>query len=190
MPVTFNPDAAANKTQPSTFDPMAQFEALKLDGTVPDAWRSMAGTAVDETWQAYQRAKTTLEAGLQAVERSYDAASHAASALNRKIMDIAQHNIDSGFDLAKSLATAKNLAEIVELQGAYWRKQFETLLAQAEEVRALSLKTTNEVTEPLTRHAAREAERVQEISKKVTAETASAIKQQVTKLEEELRRAS
>jgi transposase-like protein len=92
--------------------------------------------------------------------------------------------------LAKSLAAAKNLAEVVELQGAYWRKQFETLLEQAEEVRSLSLKTTSAVTEPITRHAAREAERAQAISKKVTAETASAIRQQVTKLEEELRRAS
>ena len=34
-----------------------------------------------------------------------------AVALNRKIIDIAQRNINSSFDLAKSLAGAKNLAE-------------------------------------------------------------------------------
>jgi phasin len=189
MTVTFTPDAAAKK-RPDTFDPMSQFEAMKFDAGVPEAWRSLAGTAVDQTRQAYEQAKVTLEAGLQAVERSYDAAGRAASALNRKIIDIAQRNINSGFDLAKDLATAKNLAEIVELQGAYWRKQFEILLAQAEEVRTLSLHATSNVTEPITRHAVREAERVQALSKKVTAETANAIKQQVTKLEEELRRAS
>jgi phasin len=190
MTTTFNPDAAANKQQADAFDPMAQLNALKFDDTMPETWRSLAGTAVDQSRQAYEQAKVTLEAGLQAMERSYDAAGHAAAALNRKIIDIAQRNINSGFDLAKSLAAAKNLAEVVELQGAYWRKQFETLLEQAEEVRSLSLKTTSAVTEPITRHAAREAERAQAISKKVTAETASAIRQQVTKLEEELRRAS
>ena len=47
-----------------------------------------------------------------------------ATALNRKVMDIAQCNIDFGFDLAKSLA-GKNLAEVIELQAAYWRKQFD-----------------------------------------------------------------
>jgi hypothetical protein len=41
-----------------------------------------------------------------------------AVALNRKILDIAQRNMSSGFDLAKSLAGAKNLADFVELQTA------------------------------------------------------------------------
>jgi hypothetical protein len=47
----------------------------------------------------------------------------------------AQHNANSSFDLAKSLAGTKNLAEVMELQGAYWRKQLDILMAQAEEVR-------------------------------------------------------
>jgi phasin len=189
MTVTFTPDAAAKK-RTDTLDPLAHFEALKFDAAMPEAWRSLAGTTVDQTRQAYEQAKVALEAGLRAVERSYDAAGQAASALNRKIMEIAQCNIDSGFDLAKSLASARNLAEIVELQGAYWRKQFDTLLTQAEEVRTLSLSATSDVTGPITRHAARQAERVQALSKKVSAETANVIKQQVTNLEEELRRAS
>jgi phasin len=189
MTATFTPDAAAKKRQ-DTFDPFAQFNALKFDAAMPEAWRSLAETAVDQTREAYERARTTLEAGLQAVERSYDAAGHAASALNRKIVDIAERNIDSSFDLARSLATAKNLAEIMELHGAYWRQQFETLMAQAEEVRDLSVNAASEVTEPIARHAARQAEQVQVLSKRVTAETANAIKHQVTKLEADLRRAS
>ena len=42
-----------------------------------------------------------------------------ATAFNRKIIDIAQQNVNSVFDLAKSLAGAKNLADIVELQANY-----------------------------------------------------------------------
>ena len=48
-------------------------------------------------------------------------------ALNTKIIDIAGRNIKNGFDLATGLVGAKNLAEIVELQAAYWRKQFRVL---------------------------------------------------------------
>jgi hypothetical protein len=43
-------------------------------------------------------------------------------ALNRKIVDITERNINTGFDLATGLVRAKNLAEVVELHAAYWRK--------------------------------------------------------------------
>jgi hypothetical protein len=46
-----------------------------------------------------------------------------------------QHSANSSFHLEKSVAGAKKLAEVMELQGAYWRKQLDILMAQAEEVR-------------------------------------------------------
>lgn len=58
-------------------------------------------------------------------------------AFNHRIIDTAQRSIDSGFDLAKSLIHAENLAEAMELQAAYWRNQLDTLRTQAEKIRAL-----------------------------------------------------
>jgi hypothetical protein len=46
-------------------------------------------------------------------------------ALNRKIIDIAERNVSTRFDLAMSLAGARNLAEVMNLQADYWRKQFD-----------------------------------------------------------------
>ena len=63
--------------------------------------------------------------------------------------------MNSSFDLAKSLAGAKNLADMVELQMAYWQKQFGALTAQAEEVHALSTKLTVDTAEPIKALAAR-----------------------------------
>jgi hypothetical protein len=37
----------------------------------------------------------------------------------------------------------------MELQAAFWRKQFGVLTAQAEEVRALSTKVASDASEPL-----------------------------------------
>ena len=71
--------------------------------------------------------------------------------LNRKIIDIAQRNINSSFDLAKKLAGARNLAEAVEMQSAYWRNQLDTLAAQAEEVRTLSTKVAADLAKPIRR---------------------------------------
>jgi phasin family protein len=66
--------------------------------------------------------------------------------------------VSSSFDLAKSLAGAKSLADTVELQTTFWRKQFEILTAQAGEVRALSTKVTADATEPIKAHVARGAD--------------------------------
>ena len=95
------------------------------------------------------RMLSTLVATL---ERTFDAAGQGVVAFNRKIIDIAQRNVNSGFDLANSLAGAKNLAEIVELQAACWRKMFAALTSQAEEVPALSTKVVADAGEPLKGH--------------------------------------
>jgi hypothetical protein len=59
-------------------------------------------------------------------------------ALHREIIDIAERNINTGFDLATGLAGARNLAEVMELQAAYWRKLLGALQTQAKEGRELS----------------------------------------------------
>ena len=62
--------------------------------------------------------------------------------------------MSSGFDLAKSLAGAKTLTDMVEVQAAFWRKQFGTMTAQAEEVRELSTKMTADAAEAIKAHMA------------------------------------
>ena len=92
--------------------------------------------------------------------RSFDALGQGTAALNRKIIEIAQWNISSGFDLAKSVATAKTLAEIVELRATYWRKQFSALAAQAEEVRTLYTKVAADMAAPIKAHVTRSIEQL------------------------------
>jgi hypothetical protein len=60
----------------------------------------------------------------EVVQRTFDVAGQGAAAFNRSIIDLAQRNVISGFDLAKKMTEAKTLAEVVELQVAYWQKQF------------------------------------------------------------------
>ena len=91
----------------------------------PQATREFAEKTIDQTREAYARSNRTLEAAVQTLERSFDAAGQSAAALRRNVIDIAQRNLDLGFDLAKGLAGARNISEIVELQTAYWRKQFD-----------------------------------------------------------------
>ncbi len=90
----------------------------------------------------------SLGAVLESWERFVDAG-QGAVALNRKAIDIARHNINTGFGFAVSLARAKNLAEVMELQAVYWRKQLGELAAQAGEMRTLSTKLSADVAAPI-----------------------------------------
>jgi phasin len=124
----------------------------------------MAEKSVAQTREIYDRSKDALDASIATFERSFDTAGQSATAFNRKIIDIAQRNVNSVFDLAKSLAGAKNLTDIVELQAAYWRKQFDALTAQAEEVRTLSTKVTADAAAPIKAQVARGVDKLRKVS--------------------------
>ena len=87
---------------------------------MPESMRALAEKSVAQTRELYVH---SLEAVLESWERFVVAAGQGALALNRKAIDIARRNINSGFGLAERLAGAKNLAEAMELQAS--------LLAQA-----------------------------------------------------------
>ena len=137
MNTTYNPQTAAKQDNKNY-----------SDVTTPEAVRVMAEKAVDQGREVYDRSKDALDASVATFERTFDVAGQGAVAFNRKIIDIAQRNVNSGFDLAKSLAGAKNLSEMVELQSAYWQKLLNTLTSQAEEVRALATKVAAAAGEP------------------------------------------
>jgi hypothetical protein len=100
----------------------AQSEAFR-DPQVPNSMRALAERNVAQTRELYERSKNTFHALLESFEKSCE----GAVALNHKIIDIAERNVSSGFDLAMSLAGAKNLTEVMNLQADYWRKQFGNL---------------------------------------------------------------
>lgn len=81
---------------------------------VPNTLRVLAERNVAQTRALYEGSKNTLQ--------DVFAAGRAALLFNRKITDVAERNMETGFDLAIRLAGTRNLAEIMELQAAYWHK--------------------------------------------------------------------
>ncbi len=158
------PQEAVDKASETFKAAMKEFEGLKLDTTVPESVRALAEKTVNQTRDAYERGKEALEESIDSLERSFDAAGQGATAFNRKLIDIAQRNLNSGFDLAKSLAGAKNLAEIVELQSSFIRSQFDVFASQASEIRALTTKIAADTSEPLKDQMSRSFEAVRKAS--------------------------
>jgi phasin len=155
MNATSNPQAAAEQAGKNYRDVTTKLGHLGLDTSVPEAVRAMAQKTMAQTREVYDSSKDALDASIATFERTFDSAGQGAAAFNRKIVDIAKRNVNSVFDLAKSLAGAKKLTDIVELQAAYWRKQFDALTAQAEEVRTLSTKVTADTAQSMEEHVAR-----------------------------------
>ena len=89
---------------------------------VPDTFRVLAERNVAQTRALYERSKSTLQAVLESWQKSFGAASQGVVALNVKMIDLAERNINTGFDLATNLASARNPAEVMEVQATYWRK--------------------------------------------------------------------
>jgi hypothetical protein len=124
----------------------ARFEEFAYDAQMPESMRALAEKSVAQTRELYVH---SLEAVLESWERFVVAAGQGTVALNRKAIDIARRNINNGFGLAERLAGAKNLAEAMELQSTYWRKQVGELASQAGEMRTLTTRVTAEVAAPI-----------------------------------------
>jgi phasin len=158
MTVTHNPRAAADQARTAYGKTTDKLGNLGLDTGVPEGVRDLAEKAVAQTREACDRSLDAFDASLTTFERSFEIAGQGAVAFNRKIVDIARRNVEASFNLAESLAGAKKLTDMVELQAAFWRKQFGVLTAQAEEVRALSTKVTAAAAEPIKSHMERAAD--------------------------------
>jgi hypothetical protein len=135
------PNVAAERARDTQRRSAVQFEELR-DALVPDSIHAFAQRSVE-------RSKDTLRSVYESWEKSFGAVGKGAVAFNRKVIDIAERNINTGFEFAANLAGAKNLAEAIELQASYWREQFNELRAQAEEVQALTRKVSADVAEPI-----------------------------------------
>ena len=121
-------------TQRKIGAPYEQFRTTQLQ----DTFRGLTERNVAQTRALYEHSKNTLQAVLANWQNSFGAISKGAVELNHRIIGIAAWNINNGFDLVDAIATAKNPAEIVELNVAYWRKQMGYLSATTKNVRGLS----------------------------------------------------
>jgi len=124
----------------------------ETDSMAPPSMRVLAETMIAQYRDAYERARESMDEAVSMFEVTIERGGEGAVALNRKAIDIAQDNLNSSFDLAKQLAGADSLNTVMELNVAFMRKQFETLTAQAQEVRDLTTQVTNSTAAPAKAH--------------------------------------
>jgi hypothetical protein len=124
--------------------PATQYEEFR-DSQDPATMHALAESSVAQTREVYERSKNALQGVLESWQKSFGAAGQGATALNRRIINVAERNINAGFDLATGLAGAKNFADVIASHAAYWRKQIGNLSAQAEEGTKLTAKVAHPI---------------------------------------------
>jgi phasin len=115
---------------------------------IPAAWREAAEKGTTQARDAYARFKAAAEAGTEITEAALSTARDNAAVVGLKAIEATKTNADATFSFLKELFSAKSIAEAVELQATFARRQFDTLSAQAKEFGDLTQKVMVETSKP------------------------------------------
>jgi len=99
-------------------------------GETPEAVRAFAEKTIAQFRETYAQTRQSMEEATRALEVSLGQASKGTSEFNTKVMEMAQRNVNSGFDFARKMASARTQAEAVELQTAFMRQQLDAVFAE------------------------------------------------------------
>lgn len=134
---------AARKPANDIFQ-FAQFDFSKLNET----YRDFAEKALSQSTEAYEKYKAVAEEATTSAQKSFDALREGATILSTRAVENAKANTEAGVAFAEKLAAARTFAEILELQGEFYRSTFDILAAQAKETQDLAVKFTEKASAP------------------------------------------
>ncbi len=117
---------------------------------VPAAVREFAEKSVNQARDAYAKLKTSADDATALVGETLETAREGTLAIGLKAVDAAKVNSDASFSFARDLFGAKTMSDVIELQSAFARKQFDTLAGQFKEFQALTEKLVTDTTKPVT----------------------------------------
>ena len=126
---------------------MPKFEVPKFE--IPTAFREFAEKGVAQAKGNYEKVKSAAEKATDVLEDTYSTASKGCASYGLKVIETTRANSDATFDLMTELMTAKSYSEMVELYSAFWRKQFDAMIAQAKELSEHAQKVVTETAEPI-----------------------------------------
>ncbi len=119
---------------------------------VPAAFRDFAEKGLAQARDAYAKMKSAAEDTTEVVEDTFETARDGAFTFGVKAIDAVKANSDASFAFAKDLFGAKTLADVIELQTAFARQQFDTATAQFKEFQDLAQKVVTDTAKPMTAH--------------------------------------
>jgi phasin len=122
-----------------------------------EAFRDMAERGVEQTRDAYAKAKVASEEAADLLENTYEAVAKRATDYNRKLIEITRTNTRAAFDYVQELLGVKSPSEFIALSTAQMRKQFDVVSQQNKELSALAREIATEAAGTITTSVSRAA---------------------------------
>src|SRR6202045_5541180 len=122
--------AASTFTLPDYGMPKLETPKFGLPNTeMPAAFREMAEKGVEQTRDAYAKAKVASEEAIDLLENTCETAAKRATDYNHRLIEIVRTNTRAAFDNVNELLGAKSPRQFIALPTAQMRKQFEVVSA-------------------------------------------------------------
>src|SRR5262249_30757760 len=109
-----------------------------------------AEKSMSQARDAYDKLKSAADDASGLVEETMETAREGAVAIGLKAVDAAKVNSEASFTFARDLFAVKTVADVMELQSAFARKQFDAFTSQFKEIQSLTEKLVADTTKPVT----------------------------------------
>ena len=124
-------------------DPMSSFE-------IPSGMRNLAEQSVEQARKAFDGYMTAAQQAVEAVEGQATVAQAGTKNVGKKAMTFAEQNVATSFEFAQKLVRAKDVQEVLRLQGEFVQAQMQALSEQAKELSETASKVAMEAAKPST----------------------------------------
>ena len=101
---------------------------------MPPDMRTFAEKSIDQAKQAFDGFISAAQQAVSAFEGQAESARKGARTVAEKAMSFAEQNVAKSFELAQQLVRAKDVQEVLKLQGDFIRTQMQLLSEQAREL--------------------------------------------------------
>jgi phasin len=115
---------------------------------IPKEMRSMAERSLEQARKAFEKFLANAEAAAGSIEEQGAAVRAGAKDINAKAIAYAEKNVQASLDHAQSLLQAKDVAEMMRLQGEYVQAQMRSLAEQASEMGQVAARAAMDAAKP------------------------------------------
>jgi phasin len=126
---------------------IAEFPAFDAS-QASDQFRAFAEKGVEQSKEAYAKLKAGAEDAQKVLEETFEQARAAGTELSLKSIAAMRANAEANFAHLEALVGIKSVSELFELQTAFLRKRFETMVEQVKDLQSVSTKAAEDVVKP------------------------------------------
>ncbi|MEM6460459.1 MAG: phasin [Pseudomonadota bacterium] len=125
------------------------FAFTAMDPTkLTESYREFAEKGLVQSREAYDKLKTAAEDATKTVEQTLETAQAGTVELSMKAIEAVRTNAENSLTHIESMLGVKTVAELVELQASFIRKQAETAVDQAKDIHEAARKIADKVAKP------------------------------------------